>query len=247
MHTSSIFGLPPAIVERISSNPRVRSSPRAAPGWRRTVQQSLQADLDAESPPVPRRRTYNRRTGQKLPREGRIYGTYQSPGGTQYRNSSQLHIKAHRKPKKKRKQNWKLRAGREILKYQGREGIRAKKSKMVANSDGWLSGTSGEDATRLLIPKAAFQRVVRDIATHLTSDVRMEIQALEVLQHAAEAHLVSVFQDSQLACEHRGMDTLLAKDMILALQLTGLSILPKKESEHDCEERNEFIDKHLRK
>ena len=52
----------------------------------------------------------------------------------------------------------------------------------------------------LIIPRAAFQRLVREIALNLYQDIgrsmdlRWQATAIEALQESAEAYLVSVFE-----------------------------------------------------
>jgi histone H3 len=50
--------------------------------------------------------------------------------------------------------------------------------------------------TDLLIRKAPFQRLVKEIATNLKSDLQMQSTALLALQEALEAYLVCLFEDS---------------------------------------------------
>lgn len=52
--------------------------------------------------------------------------------------------------------------------------------------------------TELLIPKRSFQRIVRGIAQDYKPDVRFQSAAIEALQEAAEAFLVSLFEDTNL-------------------------------------------------
>lgn len=101
----------------------------------------------------------------------------------------------------------------EIRKYQGRR---------IVDDDGQEMRVSypvayDKTSTELLIPKAAFQRIVKEIARELKSDIRMTVDAIEALQAASESHLVSVFQDANLCCINSGRrQTLLWRDMRLA-------------------------------
>jgi histone H3 len=53
-----------------------------------------------------------------------------------------------------------------------------------------------QKSTKLLIRKAPFQRLVRQICQHFKSDLRMQSTALLALQEAMEAYLISLFEDT---------------------------------------------------
>ena len=56
--------------------------------------------------------------------------------------------------------------------------------------------------TDLLMRKAPFQRLVREIACGLKLDLRMQSTALLALQEAAEAYLVGLFNDTNKCALH---------------------------------------------
>jgi len=76
-------------------------------------------------------------------------------------------------------------------------------------------------STELLIRRIPFQRLVREIAQDYKADLRFQSSALNALQEAAEAHLVSVFEDTNLAAVHAKRVTIMPKDMILARRMRG--------------------------
>lgn len=81
-------------------------------------------------------------------------------------------------------------------------------------------------STDLLIPKLAFQRLVKEIAVEIGarrsfSDIRFQSLALLALQEASEAFLVGVFQDAIQCMAHANRVTLFSKDVQLALRLRG--------------------------
>jgi len=76
-------------------------------------------------------------------------------------------------------------------------------------------------STELLIRRLPFQRLVREIAQDYKADLRFQSSALNALQEAAEAHLVSVFEDTNLAAVHAKRVTIMPKDMILARRMRG--------------------------
>ena len=69
-----------------------------------------------------------------------------------------------------------------------------------------------QKSTELLIPKAVFQRLVREVAIGIKSDLRMNSLAVLCLQEAAEAFLVRFLEDTHLAALHCKRKTILAKD-----------------------------------
>jgi len=79
--------------------------------------------------------------------------------------------------------------------------------------------------TDLLIPKMPFSRVIREIAQSLgsTKDLRFQSTAIMCLQEAAEAFLVTLFEDSVLCAIHAKRVTLMPKDMDLARRIRGRS------------------------
>jgi histone H3 len=71
--------------------------------------------------------------------------------------------------------------------------------------------------TDLLIRKAPFQRLVREIALKFgKSDLRMQSTALLALQEAAEYFMVDVFNNTNLCAMHGKRVTIMKKDAVLA-------------------------------
>ena len=75
--------------------------------------------------------------------------------------------------------------------------------------------------TDLLMRKAPFQRLVREIACAIKSDLQMQSTALLALQEAAEAYLVGLFNDTNECALHAKRVTIMPKDMQLALRIRG--------------------------
>jgi histone H3 len=73
--------------------------------------------------------------------------------------------------------------------------------------------------TDLLIRKAPFQRLVKEIATNLKSDLRMQSLALLALQEVLEAYLVRLFEDSNDCAIHAKHVTIMPKDIQLAQRI----------------------------
>ena len=78
-----------------------------------------------------------------------------------------------------------------------------------------------QKSTELLLRKLPFQRLVREIAQDFKSDLRFQSCAVLALQEAAEAYLVSLFEDTNLCAIHAKRVTILPKDMQLARRIRG--------------------------
>ncbi len=79
--------------------------------------------------------------------------------------------------------------------------------------------------TNLLIRKAPFQRLVREIALKFgKSDLQMQSTAVLALQEAAEYFMVDVFSDTNLCAMHGKRVTIMKKDMVLACRIQGIPI-----------------------
>jgi histone H3 len=78
-----------------------------------------------------------------------------------------------------------------------------------------------QKSTDLLIRKLPFQRLVREIAQDFKNDLRFQGSAILALQEAAEEHLVSLFQDTNLLGIHAKRKTIMTKDLQLARKVRG--------------------------
>jgi histone H3/H4 len=78
-----------------------------------------------------------------------------------------------------------------------------------------------QKTTDLLIRKLPFQRLVREIAHDFATDLRFQSSAILALQEAAEAYLVGLFEDSNLAAIHAKRVTIMPKDIQLARRIRG--------------------------
>jgi len=70
-----------------------------------------------------------------------------------------------------------------------------------------------------MIRKAAFQRLVREVAHNVAKDghlLRYQSTAILALQEASEAYLVGLFEDTNLCAIHAKRVTIMPKDMQLA-------------------------------
>ena len=81
-----------------------------------------------------------------------------------------------------------------------------------------------QKSAKHLIPRAPFARLVKEIASSVSDnmrEVRMSMRGLMALQEAAEAFLYGVFEDSNMCALHAKRMTLYPKDMQLAMRIRG--------------------------
>ena len=80
-----------------------------------------------------------------------------------------------------------------------------------------------QKTTELLIRKAPFQRVVREIAHKLFPNKDLHFQSLAVLalHEASEAYMVGMFEDTNLCALHAKRVTIMPRDIFLARRLRG--------------------------
>jgi len=85
-----------------------------------------------------------------------------------------------------------------------------------------------QKSTDLLIRKAPFQRLVREIMEKLNAEsgvegkpMRVQSTAILALQEAAEAYLIGLFEDTNLCAIHAKRVTIMPKDLRLARRIRG--------------------------
>jgi len=78
-----------------------------------------------------------------------------------------------------------------------------------------------QKSTELFIRKAAFQRLVREVAQDFRADLRFQSSAILALQESAEAYLVGLFEDTNMCAIHAKRVTIVPKDMQLARRIRG--------------------------
>ena len=79
-----------------------------------------------------------------------------------------------------------------------------------------------QKTTDLLIPRAVFHRLVREITQDLGPErdgIRYQVAALMALQEATEHYMTSLFEDAYLCTIHAKRVTLFTKDMDLCRKL----------------------------
>jgi histone H3 len=78
-----------------------------------------------------------------------------------------------------------------------------------------------QKTTELLLRKAPFARLVREVAQDFRSELRFQSHAICALQEASEAYLVDLFGDTNLCAIHAKRVTIFPKDMQLARRIRG--------------------------
>ena len=78
-----------------------------------------------------------------------------------------------------------------------------------------------QKSTELLIRKLPFQRLVREIVQDIDDQLRVQSTCVLALQEAAEAYLVGLFEDTNLAAIHAKRVTIMPRDMQLARRIRG--------------------------
>ena len=78
-----------------------------------------------------------------------------------------------------------------------------------------------QGSTALRIRKFPFQRVVREIAQDIKTDLRFQSAAVLCLQEATEAYLVGLLDDANLCAIHARRVTIMPKDIQLARRIRG--------------------------
>uniref|UniRef100_A0A914HJ18 Histone H2A/H2B/H3 domain-containing protein n=1 Tax=Globodera rostochiensis TaxID=31243 RepID=A0A914HJ18_GLORO len=72
-------------------------------------------------------------------------------------------------------------------------------------------------SVNLLLPRAAFFRVAREVTMQYAVGMRWQGQALLALQTMAECYLVNLFEDANMCALHAGRVTIMQKDITLRI------------------------------
>ena len=121
---------------------------------------------------------------------------------------------------------------REIRKYQKSTELLIRRADIPLLSLYWATSTSSALQRHRIHPgqaltpspvrrKLPFQRLVREIAQDFKTDLRFQSSAVLALQEAAEAYLVGLFEDTNLAAIHAKRVTIMPKDIQLARRIRG--------------------------
>lgn len=104
------------------------------------------------------------------------------------------------------------------------EKIARKRSKPIRYRPGELALREirrYQKSTELLIRRLPFQRLVREITQDFKTDMRFQAATMAVLQEAAEAYLIGLFEDTNLCAIHAKRVTIMPRDIQLARRIRG--------------------------
>lgn len=79
-----------------------------------------------------------------------------------------------------------------------------------------------QNTTDLLIPKAPFRRLVREIAQNYQTDLRFTESSFDAIQTAAEDYLIKILSASQLQAISHGTHTIRPEDMQMVIRMKDL-------------------------
>ena len=116
----------------------------------------------------------------------------------------------------------------------GAKAGRKKASKASSQASGvkkthrWRPGTVAlreirrfQKGTQLLIRKAPFQRLVRELSTTQKEGLRFQSAAVLAIQEATESYIISLLSDTNLCAIHTRRVTIMPRDLTLARRLRG--------------------------
>ena len=125
--------------------------------------------------------------------------------------------------KEKMKQDMKLQKSKQIKKTAPADGG-MKEKRQRRNKPGTVvlrEVKKYQKSIDMLLPRAPFQRLVREIALEHDETLRFQSAALHAVQEATEAYLVGLFEDTNLCAIHAKRMTVQKKDMDLARRIRG--------------------------
>ncbi|RWR98899.1 histone H3.3-like protein [Dinothrombium tinctorium] len=111
----------------------------------------------------------------------------------------------------------------------GKVGKKVKEDEVKKKKRRWRKGIVAlreirrfQRSTENLIPRAPFQRLVREITQSINIEgLKYQTAALLALQEAAEAYIVNLFENTNLLAIHAKRVTIMPKDMQLAIRIRG--------------------------
>ena len=78
-----------------------------------------------------------------------------------------------------------------------------------------------QKSTNMLLRKAPFQRLVRELAGNYKDNLRFASSAVAAIQEATESYVVSLLSDTNLCAIHSRRVTIMPRDLHLARRLRG--------------------------
>lgn len=127
---------------------------------------------------------------------------------------------------------------KETVSKKAKKSLGRKSSKKATKAAGGSSGTKRthrwrpgtvalreirkyQKSTELLIRKAPFQRLVRELATTQKEGLRFQSSAVLAIQEATESYVISLLSDTNLCAIHTRRVTIMPRDLTLARRLRG--------------------------
>lgn len=77
----------------------------------------------------------------------------------------------------------------------------------------------------VLIPRLAFQRLVREIYQDYSTDQRISSDVFDLLQNYTEARLIRIYHVTLSVAQNAGRKTTRPRDLIVAMKLTSLRVV----------------------
>ena len=191
-----------------------------------------EVDTDEELGPLPRTRdnanvTATTVTSQTLYTEGET----STQAGLQARVEAITKKSGGRGPlvavARKEPRNFKKGQGRQGARKKGEDSLRGpqcatkRKHRYRPGTLAFREIRHDQKKTDLLIRKAPFARLVKEIAQEFMVEIRFRGSAISALQEAAEAYLVGLFEDTNLCAIHAKRITIMPRDIQLARCIRG--------------------------
>ena len=76
-------------------------------------------------------------------------------------------------------------------------------------------------STDTLVPRAALQRIIKEISSKYLPDARYSYGAIDAVHQCVESYMVGLFEDTNLCAIHAKRQTVMTKDMRLARRIRG--------------------------
>lgn len=141
-------------------------------------------------------------------------------------------------PARRREKRRKMARTKETVSKKAKKSLGRKSSKKATKAAGGSSGTKRthrwrpgtvalreirkyQKSTELLIRKAPFQRLVRELATTQKEGLRFQSSAVLAIQEATESYVISLLSDTNLCAIHTRRVTIMPRDLTLARRLRG--------------------------
>lgn len=105
------------------------------------------------------------------------------------------------------------------VRHKPRTRVRSRKAPLRPGEKAVRDIRTYQRSTNLLIPRMAFQRLVREVTMEFAHGLRFQVSAMEALQEAAEAYLVELFGKTDQCARHARRITIMDKDMRLVLNI----------------------------